>query len=564
MNPEKLSAVSARAGWIAVILLPALITMVMVLTQYTGCMQPGFSDEFSHWHQIKTFSEAGFSGGFYTWNEHVAKLPISHFGNWGPGFAMLFGSLSKLFGVWKPDSAIYYNTMVLTLALGVLVLVTRPEPRQTALLLLLFATFWPVLLYVPRTMQTTLHVSFAILFATLFYAQISLKHRIKTINLCFAVLLAVAVAVQFTWMLIVFPWLLTRANTLNGRQILIRIAAAVGLNSLAAAYFKFMAPPYPYEPGGEAVRAALVGLKPLVDQIAPRFLYIAGLRGDVFERILWIQCALLLAIVAFLSRQWFYAKMRNWAESSPKQLVIALLGVFSAVLLVWGAALDYQLIPYFVIPLAVLLYPVIAGLISKFKNADSKDWHILDSYLLVAGLTVFLAVSITILLGFADEHRGLRFIAPFFLVACLVLILGKHMRAALIIISVAVAGIPSFFNYYKQLGQGSWFSCAAQTNIGQFETQILPHLKYLPAAGPWCNTLLFELEAFQPSLIAVPPGYGLSFIYSLNLEMPLRSKYVLVGGTVRKLLEERGARLKFLTGTNLGGLYLNKEARCPP
>lgn len=567
MKSAQWSSLIRWAGWTAIILLPALITTVMILQQYTCCYLPGFNDEVSQWHQIKTFSEAGFQGGYYTWNEKPAKLPFVHFGNWGPGFPALFGSLGKLFG-WHPDSAIYYNTTVLTLALVVLVFVTRPAPRQTALLMLLFATFWPVLLYVPRTMQMTLHVSFAILFATLFHQRIALRHRAGSTNICFSLLLAVAATVQFTWMLIVFPWLLTRPGVMNGRQVVIRIVSAVGLNVLGAAYFLSMVPPYASDNAGDVIRAAQVGMKPVVDLVLPRFLYIARLRGDVFESILWVQCALLLSIVTFLARHWINVKLRTWATSSPKLLVTVLLGVFAAALFVCCAALDFQRGRYFVIPLVMLLYPVTNAFIGRLQNNDSPrpPAVLIDSYLLVAGVSVVLAVGISVLFGYPDEHRAYRFVAPYLLLGCLMLILGKRVQAALIVIAVAGAGVPGFFSYYnQQFGKGSWFSKSAMANTRKFERQIQPYLAFNQGAGPWCNTLLFEVGAFQPPLVTVPPGMGLSFIYSVDnayLKIPLRSKYVLVGPKIRKLLEERGARLSPLTATVLGDLYINADARC--
>jgi hypothetical protein len=557
-----------HASWIALALLPALITVGMIQYYYgaqTGCMLPAFNDDVSHWHQIKTFSQAGFRGGYYTWNERTARLPFHHFGNWGAGFPVLFGSLAKVFG-WRPDSAVYYNVTVLTLSLLLFVFTARPTPSQTAVLTVLLATFWPLLLYIPRTMQTTLHVSFAILFAALLHARNvnPAERRSRLLNLCFAVLLALAAGVQFTWLLIIIPWVLVRPGALGARQTLVRAAAGGALVAMGAVYFKWTVAPYAIDNAGVVFAAARIGIRPVLDAVKPRLLFMATLRGDVFESILWLQCAILLTVVVFLLRHWAASTLRAWAARKPVQFAILALSGVAIALLVVLAALGFQRPHYFIPPLAVLVYPKVVALVRRIGNRDSQSGAAaaqMDSLTLAAGLSVFVMLATAVLFGYPDEHRAYRLVAPFFLVGCLLLILGRHLRAALVVVAAAVIGIPEFFPYCRAL-QG-WFSCAAMADTRQFELETRPHLVYDPTAGPWCNTLLFEVNAFQSPLVAVPGGVGLSFIYSTDFQVPLRSKFVMVGPSVLKALEAKGVHLKRLTDTKLGVLYRNADAACP-
>ena len=550
--------------WVAAIVVPGLITTLMVSHYYgaeAACTFPAFNDEVSHWHQIKTFSEAQFQGGYYTWNEKAAKFAFSHFGNWGMGFAVVMGSIAKLFG-WHASSAMPYNVTLITIALALMILVTGPDVRQTALLIAFTATTWPLLLYLPRTMETSLHISFGVLFAVVFYVREAYPKWRRYAGVGFVVLLAAAAMVQFTWLLVTFAWLLWRGGT--RRQIVMRVGVAITICFLGASYFRLTIPPYPNDPLGDLLRAG--GVTSAINQIAKRFTYIAALRGDIFENILWVQCFVLLAMLLFRSR----ARIRSWFADSliarPRLVVLVSLAIIAAALLIGCSELEWGRARYLVPPAIVLLYPAVRKMVSKIAMRvphHGNPTAPIDSGLAVAGLLVFIPLGISIVAGFPDGHRAYRLVAPFMTAACLLLILRREYRLVLAITAVALVGAPDFFRYYERLQP--WHSCAGLADIRAFEKQIQPYIKYDPTEGPWCNTLLFELNSFQPPLIAVPAGVGLSFIYDtspVHLDTPLRSKYVLVGSNFRQMLEARGVNLQPLTNTQLGVLYQNMAASC--
>jgi hypothetical protein len=83
-------------------------------------------------------------------------------------------------------------------------------------------------------------------------------------------------------------------------------------------------------------------------------------------------------------------------------------------------------------------------------------------------------------------------------------------------------------------------SCATVVIAKRVEHQIRPFIAFNRSADPWCNTLLFEVTSFQHQLNTMPAGIGLSLIYYLDyLRSPVRSKYMLVGPSVQRLLEAR-------------------------
>lgn len=162
-----------RVYWtvsVVVALMPAIIMLVLlagVAGVATSALAPLLNDEYWHWHQIRTFAVTGFSGGYYTWNENPAALSFIHFGFWGPGFPLLYGSVARLVG-WETSSALWYNLVAVTGALMLFCGVNRLSYRQLGLTAAVVATFWPLYHYLPTTMQTALHIAIAIAMAARF------------------------------------------------------------------------------------------------------------------------------------------------------------------------------------------------------------------------------------------------------------------------------------------------------------------------------------------------------------------------------------------------------------
>ena len=141
-----------------VALLPLAVAEAMARVSLGGSLTralPYVSDEVAYWSQVATFAAAGFDGGYATIDERPARAAFSHFGPNGPMFSIVYGVPARLTG-WRPGSAPWFGATFWLVAAGLWMLVARPPLAPAALLL---ATFWPVVLAAPNTMQEPLHLA---------------------------------------------------------------------------------------------------------------------------------------------------------------------------------------------------------------------------------------------------------------------------------------------------------------------------------------------------------------------------------------------------------------------
>jgi hypothetical protein len=117
---------------------------------------PVWSDEIDYWREIYTFAHVGFGGGYHANNEIGAPVSLSHFVAHGPAFPMLLGPISALFGWGAASGPILNFAFLFAAMLGYFYLI-RAGAWQLALATFSSLVFWPVLLYIPSTMQETLH-----------------------------------------------------------------------------------------------------------------------------------------------------------------------------------------------------------------------------------------------------------------------------------------------------------------------------------------------------------------------------------------------------------------------
>ena len=224
--------------------LPVLVAAVLARGLLGGSLLhavPYVSDEVAYWTQISTFQAAGFDGGYTTVNEHPARAPFSHFGPHGPAFSILYGLPARVTG-WGYATGPLFGAVAFILGAATWIAVARPERWHAALLL---ATFWPVILAAPNTMQESLHFAVACLMAALIGSALAEGPTPRRhLWLAWAVL-AAASLVRPIWALpaIGFGWQLARKRgSRTGAWGLVAGAIACGVLYLGFAY---LAAPYP-------------------------------------------------------------------------------------------------------------------------------------------------------------------------------------------------------------------------------------------------------------------------------------------------------------------------------
>src|SRR5207244_265238 len=128
---------------------------------------PIWWDEVLYWIEINSFVNVGFQGGFTSVNEWGAPAAFLHFGAHGPAYPILYGFLATLFG-WRNYSAPIFHLALIGIAASTWIAACRPRLIQLISAAFIIATFYPLLLYAPSTMQEGLHFALAIAFASCF------------------------------------------------------------------------------------------------------------------------------------------------------------------------------------------------------------------------------------------------------------------------------------------------------------------------------------------------------------------------------------------------------------
>lgn len=203
-----------------------------------------YNDSLHNWRQVYTFSAVGFNGGYYTVNELPAPAAFSRYYAHGPVYALLYGTLGRVFG-WTLISPIILNALVITFSLTIL-LTRRPDSRQALLLIATTIMVWPVLIYIPTSMMESLHQAGAIVIGTLIWGFMAGRRRVSPLNFTVLIgLVGIFALMRPTWGVLFFPLLIMRLE----RRSLMGIIRATGLALLGFIFIYLantaLSAPYP-------------------------------------------------------------------------------------------------------------------------------------------------------------------------------------------------------------------------------------------------------------------------------------------------------------------------------
>ena len=253
MRWSRRAATAAQGAGVG--LLPVVICAALALHFFSASARqaiPLENDEVGYWSQVAAFREAGFNGGYFVINERPSPAAFSRFGPHGPVFPTIYGMLARLTG-WRPYTAPIYGAVLLVAA--ALVWWVRSRPPRAAIAAVLVASFWPLILYVPTTMQEPLHFAFAFLFAALVSPLVRTGTLSKAAVVAFAACMVGASLVRPTWALLMIP--VAEVATTTGRRS-VRTAAMIGAAAAAVVLyvaFAALAAPYPLGTGSSVVPA---------------------------------------------------------------------------------------------------------------------------------------------------------------------------------------------------------------------------------------------------------------------------------------------------------------------
>jgi len=508
-------------GMALVVAAPAAVSLLLVhsvLGAAIGNFVPATDDEMFYWREIDTFSAVNFRGGYYTYEEQPAAWTVSHFGAHGPLFPMLYGGLGELFG-WHPNTVVFFNLLVVTAALAVLVVSIRPTLGQLGLFVVLLATFWPLQWELPSLGQEALHLGFAILMAAVFFRLLRSPGR-RPQWVTTAVVLSLLLASLFRpfWIALLLPYLILNYHPGSARAWLAVLAASA---------------------------AAVVGVFVTTVYISAPY--------PSFVRNLMVATA--------ASRRVGLRLLASYALENTKQF------------LDWRGPLTFFNVNRYQLVLLLLALVLVIGLALWQSRRAGQPWRAYLSqqsdqifHLYNAGLITLVVLALYIPTG----YEGFRVFAPYLLMTSVLLILSRRWVLVALVLVSGLLQAPAFVHDYA-IEKGRNFAYDPG-QVSAFSASVGNLLDYDPHGSAWSNTLLLDgqLLCYQVRcdyLMAVPAGRGVSVIFFPDrLTAPLKSKYLLLSQAGYTLVQNRlGSKLhlQLLRTTPVGGLYLNLDCACP-
>src|SRR5690606_14676255 len=130
----------------------------------------------------------------------------SHYYFYGPVFPMLYGTIASIFG-WGYGSGPLLNIGLVTVALFVFVLTSPSDVGRLRVGLLVVGTFWPLLLFLPTTMQEGIHLAIGIVLASGFYQLCKQRDSTpRSVKIAVWLIIAVGALMRSTWGMLFLPY----------------------------------------------------------------------------------------------------------------------------------------------------------------------------------------------------------------------------------------------------------------------------------------------------------------------------------------------------------------------
>jgi hypothetical protein len=535
---------------------------------------PLFNDEVHYWNEVAAFAGAGFGGGYFVINEHPAPATWTHFGPHGPGFPVLYGSLARLFG-WRDGSGPQFNGLVVLLGALSWFLLCRPDHRRLATATVLLASFWPGLLWLPATMQESLHLAIGLVLAGLASRALGGGRAGALATQLFFVVAAAGALIRVTWALVLVPLACVAPRAVSRRYRLLILAEAAATSGCLWVAYRWLCSPYPNDLASvvdalrntpdKAFRIFFTHLQgSLLGLLSPRA---AALEVLARLEVLAVVVVGLCCVLPF--RHSGIAPYAFAAKRPRLFLGLHVVSVGSLYVLQTEALAPLMLGRYLY---AVANAAALAGLFALHR--DGVYWLLrrLRSRLLFCetdpGVCVFAALSLALVIAgvlvlyASGSWRDYRVLAPHLLLALFALAARDAWRFSLGVAVVNLLFTPVF------LGQFDAFHSARFRNpTGIFD--LGRYVEFDPGADPWSNTVLVT-NSYGWSQLKTPVGIGVSFMLEngyrpspeSGLELPPRSRHLVVGHA-QFLLRDR-CRLELICETPVGGLYRNLDFRDNP
>jgi hypothetical protein len=478
------------------------------LSRYTPSV---WNDQLGYWTRISSFRVVGFDTGYYAPDETLARIHDSRFGVGGPFFIAFYGALTLLLP-WGPHAAAFFNAALIGLALAAYVLWVRPDRRQALVLIAVVITAWPVFEYLPTSSQESFNVAVAIVVALCFLRLLTGPPARRRTIIFVGTVLVLAALERFSWALLFVPYAVLAARGRSRRWIIAAVALAILAAIAVLALQGVLAPP-----GQNAIldRLRLIRHSPW-SGIGD----VAAIGGKNF-------LALVQPTTVGPSEILDQADRTGWSRAATLAQSYAILAV------------------------AVVSGVQVARAALAHRRIDS-----------VSALNLFNLVAMTAACVFLYLPLGYyRLLGIHLLLTTLLLIASRRLALATLVIAVNIAVLPGFLDLYR--GWKPNMEIPQATLVAQRDS-VGRAIKYVNSApSPWCNTILIHLRVYDSRVLAIPPGFGVSY-YLGTLRPPVKSRWVLVDEPPDPAYVQAIdlPSLRPYAQTALGTIYQNPRSPC--
>ena len=205
---------------------------------------PGvINDAIDYWLEAQAFAHAGFGSGYFTIDERPAPASFSHFGSHGPLFPVLHGMLGRVLG-WHAWSIPVVHTGLVAAALLFFARRIPLDRGGRILTVLSVATFWPLLLFLPTSLQEGLHLAVAVFLAAALRPVLDGRETSRALHASLVAVLVAASLMRPSWGLLLPAVFVMLFGGASRRRQVLAVAAGVALGAALVAAFVHIAAPF--------------------------------------------------------------------------------------------------------------------------------------------------------------------------------------------------------------------------------------------------------------------------------------------------------------------------------
>jgi len=502
-----------RPAFLLLVLVPLIPVLAMIfLVRWNYQKSPldvslFWNDEVVNWHQVKSFSRAGFNAGYYTLNEHPAPASFTPFYVHGPWYPMFAWTIARVTG-WAIHSGVVLNCVLVSLALYAFVLILPLGNGGLALLAGVLAVAYPIIFYLPISMQEAPQQAMAIIlalgFSYLFAHQERSSLPAKTILVGVVLIASIT---RMSWA-ILLPPLFLLINRKNRRGLLIAIVQ-IGISAALVGWIAFETTP----PGNHSVFGATAGFtRSPSDALGP---FLLGLAAN--------------------GRLYYSFAGQNALDVNQKIAVTTLV---------------------------LLLFIQMSG--SFLNHVRSGRPYVPDDQVTLFHLYNLIGIHCASFAFYIIGTWGdYRVIYSHILLTLLLLILSGRRLTVLCFIAVSLLSMPEVHTYFRSFTAQKYAESTRTPDA--LYGQVASVLHYdARATSRWCNTVLMDIGLYDGVVTTIPGGFGTSVISNVNSMPAIRSRYLWITDVTYESLSRQipELRLRPLLAMPRGELYFNPNADC--